>query len=178
MNNPPRILIIDDEEMALMNLEHILKKQGYEIITADTGPKGLNLLKSGNFDVVLTDLKMEKVDGMRILEQCRQLHPYSEVIMITGYATVDSAIEAMKKGAYHYVSKPYRIDAVRKIVEEALEKIRLREENVQLKQDLKRFQEAGQVKIVTKDRRVTEDPRNGPTDCPDGLQRSHHRGIR
>jgi len=169
MNNPPRLLIIDDEEMALMNLAHILKKQGYEIVTADTGPKGLNLLRNSHFDVVLTDLKMEKVDGMRILEECRQNHPHCEVIMITGYATVDSAIEAMKKGAYHYVSKPYRIDAVRRIVAEALEKIRLREENLQLKQDLKRFQEAGQVKIITKDpalMRILETAKQiAPTDC-------------
>ena len=169
MNNPPRLLIIDDEEMALMNLEHVLKKQGYEIAIADTGPKGLNLLRSGRFDVVLTDLKMEKVDGMRILEECRENHPHCEVIMITGYATVDSAIEAMKKGAYHYVSKPYRIDAVRKIVAEALEKIRLQEENLQLKQDLKRFQEAGQVKIITKDPallRILETAKQiAPTDC-------------
>jgi|GEM_PF-4303794 len=108
MNNPRRLLIIDDEEMALMNLEHILKKQGYEIATATTGPKGLELVRNRPFDVVLTDLRMEKVDGMQILEESRRLHPYCEVIMITGYATVDSAIEAMKKGAYHYVAKPYR----------------------------------------------------------------------
>lgn len=151
MNNPPRLLLIDDEEMALMNLEDILKKQGYDIVTADTGPKGLDLARSGGFDVVLTDLRMEKVDGMKILEESRKLNPSCEVIMITGYATVDSAIEAMKKGAYHYVSKPYRIDAVRKVVSEALEKIRLRQENIQLKEDLKKFKDAGIVRIITKD---------------------------
>jgi two-component system response regulator HydG len=151
MSDPPRLLIIDDEEMALINLEHILKKQGYEIVTADTGPKGLDLAKGGGFDIVLTDLRMEKVDGMRILEESRQANPACEVIMITGYATVDSAIEAMKKGAYHYISKPYRIDAVRKVVTEAIEKIRLTQENIQLKEDLKKFKDAGTVKIITKD---------------------------
>ena len=151
MSDPPRLLIIDDEEMALLNLEHILKKQGYDIVTADTGPKGLDLAKSGGFDVVLTDLRMEKVDGMRILEESRRFNPSCEVIMITGYATVDSAIEAMKKGAYHYISKPYRIDAVRKVVSEAIEKIRLTQENIQLKEDLKKFRDAGNVKIITKD---------------------------
>ncbi len=151
MSNPPRLLIIDDEEMALINLEHILKKQGYDIVTADTGPKGFDLAKSGGFDVVLTDLRMEKVDGMRILEESRRSNPACEVIMITGYATVDSAIEAMKKGAYHYISKPYRIDAVRKVVSEAIEKIRLTQENIQLKEDLRKFKDAGSVKIITKD---------------------------
>jgi two-component system response regulator HydG len=151
MSTLPRLLIIDDEEMALMNLEHILKKQGYDIVTAETGPKGLELAKSGRFDVVLTDLRMEKVDGMKILEESRRFNPSCEVIMITGYATVDSAIEAMKKGAYHYISKPYRIDAVRKVVSEAIEKIRLTQENIQLKEDLKKFKDAGNVKIITKD---------------------------
>lgn len=169
MNDPPRLLIIDDEEMALINLEHILKKQGYEIVTADSGTKGLNRLKSNHFEIVLTDLKMEKVDGMQVLDECRRNHPRTEVIMITGYATVDTAIEAMKKGAYHYVSKPYRIDAVRKIVAEAVEKIRLREENLQLKEDLKKFRDAGQVKIITKDpamMRILETARQiAPTDC-------------
>lgn len=169
MHNPPRILIIDDEELALSNLEHILKKQGYEIVTADSGPKGLNAVRTDTFDVVLTDLKMEKVDGMQILDECRKKHPHVEVIMITGYATVDSAIDAMKKGAYHYVSKPYRIDSARKIVAEAIEKIRLREENLHLKQELKKLQEIGQVRIITKDPamlKILETARQvAPTDC-------------
>jgi DNA-binding NtrC family response regulator len=169
MNPTPKLLIIDDEEIALMNLQHVLKKNGYEIVTADTGPKGLALLKTQHFDVVLTDLKMERVDGMRILEECRRNHPSSEVIMITGYATVDSAIEAMKQGAYHYIAKPYRIEAVRKVVAEALEKIRLRDENVQLKEDLKRLRQVGQIKIITKDPnmlKILETTRQiAPTDC-------------
>jgi DNA-binding NtrC family response regulator len=151
MNTPPRLLIIDDEEMALTNLAHILKKQGYEITTAESGPRGLELVRDDVFDVVLTDLRMEKVDGMQILEEARRLHPNAEVVMITGYATVDSAIEAMKKGAYHYIAKPYRIEEVRKVVAEALEKVRLREENVQLKEDLKRIREVEGTKIITKD---------------------------
>jgi DNA-binding NtrC family response regulator len=155
MNNMRRILIIDDEEMALINLEHILKKEGYDIVTADTGPKGLELVGTGQFDVVLTDLRMEKADGMTILEESRRVNPSCEVIMITGYATVDSAIEAMKKGAYHYISKPYRIDAVRKVVAEAVEKIQLREENIKLKEDLKKFKEADTIRIITKDPAMT-----------------------
>jgi DNA-binding NtrC family response regulator len=151
MNNPPRLLVIDDEEMALANLEHILKKQGYDIVTSNTGPKGLELVRSGRFDIVITDLRMEKVDGMKILEESRRLNSSCEVIMITGYATVDSAIEAMKKGAYHYIAKPYRIEEVRRTVAEAFEKIRLKKENLQLREDLKRFKEAGELKIITKD---------------------------
>ncbi len=151
MNTPPKILIIDDEEMALMNLEHILKKQGYHIVAANSGPKGLELAKQGGFDIVITDLRMSKVNGMAILETSRSVHPDVEVIMITGYATVDSAIEAMKKGAYHYISKPYRIDEVRKVVGEAVEKARLLGENRNLKADLQRLKQIGGTRIITKD---------------------------
>lgn len=169
MNNPPRVLVVDDEPIAVRNLEHVLKKEGYEVVTADSGSKGLSLLRKDRFDLVLTDLKMEKVDGMRILEECREIHPLTEVIMITGYATVDSAIEALKKGAYHYISKPYRIDAVRKIVAAALEKIRLTEENLQLRDELKKFKEFGRVQIISKDPaviRILETARQiAPTDC-------------
>lgn len=154
MNKPPKLLLIDDEEMALANLEHILKKQEYEITTAQTGPKGLEHIGNQTFDVVITDLRMEKVDGMQILEEARARNPSVEVIMITGYATVDSAIEAMKKGAYHYISKPFRIDAVRKIVAEAVEKVRLREENLKLRKDLKRLSAPSSSNIITNDREM------------------------
>ncbi len=152
MRNRARILIIDDEDVALRNLERILSKQDYDLFTANTGPKGLKMIKEATFDVVLTDLKMEKVDGQKILEECRSLHPETEVIMITGYATVDSAIAAIKKGAYHYISKPYRIDEVRNTVEEAVEKVQLKTENLILRENLKRIQESGTVQIITQDR--------------------------
>ena len=156
MTTPRRVLIIDDEEIARSNLEHILAKQGYSIATAESGRDGLNLLENERFDVVLTDLRMEGVDGMKVLEESRRVNPSCEVIMITGYATVDTAIEAMRRGAYHYISKPYRIEEVRKTVAEALEKIRLREENVQLKEDLKRLRTAGTTQIITKDPAMTK----------------------
>ncbi len=136
MINRPRILIIDDEDVALRNLERTFRNQDYEIFTASTGPGGLKMIQENRFDVVLTDLRMETVDGQKILEECRLLHPETEVIMITGYATVDSAIETMKKGAYHYIAKPFHIDEVRKTVAEAIEKVRLKFENLKLQEDL------------------------------------------
>lgn len=156
MTAPRRILIVDDEEIARTNLEHILGKQGYSVVTAESGQKGVDLLEKERFDVVLTDLRMERVDGMKVLEESRRVNPSCEVIMITGYATVDTAIEAMRRGAYHYISKPYRIEEVRKTVAEAVEKIRLREENVQLKEDLKKLQTAGTTQIITKDPAMTK----------------------
>jgi len=135
------ILVVEDEDIARRNLEYILKKEGYEVVSVDSGVKALDLLESRTFDLVITDLKMEKVDGMKVLEKSKELQPYTEVIMITGYATVDSAVEAMKEGAYHYIAKPYKLDEVRRITREALIKRRLRLENLELRSSLKRYQE-------------------------------------
>jgi DNA-binding NtrC family response regulator len=134
------ILVVEDEDIARRNLEHILKKEGSEVIATNSGAKALDLLRHRDFDLVLTDLKMEKVDGMQVLEKSRELQPYTEVIMITGYATVDSAVAAMKEGAYHYIAKPYKIDEIRQIVGQALMKRRLQLENLELKESLKKAQ--------------------------------------
>ncbi len=133
-----KILIVEDEDMARKNLEHILKKEGYDVVSVDNGKKALEHLGTTNFDLVLTDLKMEKVDGMEVLEKSRSLQPYTEVVMITGYATVDSAVTAMKKGAYYYIAKPYKIEEVRKVAREALLKRSLQMENLELKALLKK----------------------------------------
>lgn len=142
-----KILIVDDEEIALHNLKHVLKKEGYEVTTSQSGARALQLLEANCFDLVLTDLKMEKIDGMQILKRSRELYPDMEVVMITGFATVDSAIEAMKAGAYHYISKPYKLDEVRKVVREALEKTGLKRENIRLRESLKAYQ--GEARLVT-----------------------------
>ncbi|MDH4317416.1 MAG: response regulator, partial [Desulfobulbaceae bacterium] len=134
-----RILIIDDEAIALQNLIHVLGKEGYEVVGSQNSTDALEQLKTTSYDLVLTDLKMEKVDGMEILKCTKEHSPDTEVIMITGYATVSSAIEAMKLGAYHYIAKPFKLDEVRKVVREALEKVNLKRENSQLKVQLSAF---------------------------------------
>lgn len=131
-----RILVVEDEDIARKNLEHILKKEGYSVVSANHGAQAIELIGTKTFDLVITDLKMEKVDGMRVLAASRQCQPLTEVIVITGYATVDSAVMAMKHGAYHYIAKPYKIDEVRKVVREALFKRRLQMENLELKKSL------------------------------------------
>ncbi len=132
----PLILVVEDETIARRNLVHILEKEGHAVIAAEGGVEALDLIKSHTFDLVITDLKMDRVDGMAVLIQSRERSPLTEVIMITGYATVDSAVRAMKAGAYHYIAKPFKIDAVRKIAQEALLKRRLQLENMQLKETL------------------------------------------
>ena len=118
-----RLLIVEDEKVALRNLEHVMEKEGYTVTATTSGPNALKLLDGQEFDVVLTDLKMEKVDGLEVLGRCKELYPDTEVIMITAYATIPSAVETMKKGAYDYIAKPFKLDEVRKVVEEAALKV-------------------------------------------------------
>ena len=132
------ILIVEDEDVARKNLEHILKKEGYGVVSVNSGAKALDAMKKEEFDLILTDLKMEGVDGMEVLRRSRELQPHTEVVMITGYATVNSAVQAMQEGAYHYIAKPYKIDEVRKIVKEALLKRNLLLENLELKEALEK----------------------------------------
>jgi len=131
------ILIVEDEAIARKNLDHILKKEGYQTIAVDSGVRAIELMQTTTVDLVVTDLKMEKIDGMAVLEKTRELLPDTEVILITGYATVNSAVRALKMGAYHYIAKPYKIDEVRKIVAEALLKRQLLIENRELKTSLR-----------------------------------------
>ena len=152
MIDRPEILVVDDETIALNNLTHVLKKEDYDVTAVQSGAEALAALSQKEFDLVITDLKMEKVDGLRILERTKELYSNTEVIMITGYATVDSAIHAMKAGAYHYVAKPYKLDVVRKVVREALEKRSLKKENVRLKEHLKAVR--GDSEIVTNNSRM------------------------
>ncbi|MFH1113670.1 MAG: sigma-54 dependent transcriptional regulator [Pseudomonadota bacterium] len=149
MSEVSKILAVDDEEEALDDLEHVLRKEKYDVVTAHTGPEALGLIRTTDFDVILTDLRMAKADGMTILREAKEKNAVTEVIVITAFASVDTAIEAMRRGAYHYLSKPYRVGEVRKVVAEAAEKVRLKKEISELKKDLESLQEGTQVKMVT-----------------------------
>jgi len=167
MQQNAKILIVDDEKIALKNLEHVMKKEGYTVVATQSGQNALKLLEEQSFEVVLTDLRMEKVDGMQILKRCHELYPDTEVIMITGFATLETAVETMKQGAFYYISKPFKLDEVRKVVKEAIEKVRLKNENRQLREQIENYQ--GKVKIVTQDaklEKLLDTARQiAPTDC-------------
>jgi ATP-dependent Lon protease len=122
MTKKARILIVDDEEIARKNLSHVLIKEEYDVVAVSNGESALEELDAAEFDVVLTDLRMGKIDGMDLLERIRTRNPDTRVIMVTGYATVPSAIEAMQKGAFNYIAKPFKLDEVRHTVRHALEK--------------------------------------------------------
>lgn len=133
---PSRILVAEDETIARENLALILGKEGYEVVTAENGAQALLELARAEFDLVLTDLNMPDTGGMEILEHCLHTHPDIEVMVLTGYATVDTAVEAMKKGAFFYLSKPYKIDELRLLVRKALDQRHLRQEVAELREQL------------------------------------------
>ena len=161
------LLIVDDEEIALRNLQHVMEKEGYQVTATQSGATAVSLLESQRFDVVLTDLRMEGVDGMDVLKKSRELQPAAEVIFITGYATAESAVQALKHGAFYYIAKPFRLDEVRKVVAEALEKVRLRRENDELRREVEHYRDG--EGIVTQDvemQRLLDMARQiAPTDC-------------
>lgn len=132
-----RILIADDEQIARENLEHILRKEGYETVTVHNGAAAISEIEKGEFDLVLTDIRMQPVDGIQVLERAQQLRPGIEVIVITGFATVSSAVEAMQKGAYYYIAKPYKLEEVKVLVRRALDKRALRREVNELRRKVR-----------------------------------------
>ncbi len=162
-----KLMIVDDEELTLETLEYAMKKEGYDVSCANNGSVAIKMLEKQEFDVVLTDLRMKKVDGIEVLTKCRELYPDSEVIMITAFASLPSAIETMKKGAYYYIAKPFKLAEVRKVVKEAVEKVRLKKENASLREQIESYK--GKVKIISKDSKIQAlldmAKQIGPTDC-------------
>ena len=163
----PRLLVVDDEAAALKNLSHLFQKEGYAVTACQSGQEAIQALRDREFDLVLTDLRMKDVDGLAVLRQARTSQPDGEVIVITGHATLDSAVAAMKEGAFHYIAKPYRLDEVRQLVRSALEVVALKRENRDLRRRLEGYQ--GPVNLITEDlemQRLLETARQvAPTDC-------------
>jgi len=116
-----KILIADDDPTILSLLNKILLTKGYEVKLAEHGGVAEKLLKSESFDLLISDIKMEPVDGMQLLKSTRQLRPHVGVIMLTAYATVTTAVEAMKEGAFDYIPKPFKIDELLATVKRALD---------------------------------------------------------
>jgi len=145
----PNVLLIDDEAIALSNLTHVFEREGYSVTACKDGESGLTAMQSIEFDLVLTDLRMPGIGGMGVLRYMREHHPDVPVIMITGHATLDSAVDAMKAGAYHYIAKPFRLDEAREVVRSALELRTIKRENQELKQQVEHL--SSHASIVTQD---------------------------
>lgn len=137
-----RILVIDDEKVIRDGVERALVTEGYEVTKAADGSAGVEMLQSGTFDIVLTDLMMPGMDGFAVLDWIRENQPKVQVIVITGFATVTKAVSAMKQGAFDFVGKPFTPDYIRVVVNRAVDRLKLQAETARLRAEKKRGLEA------------------------------------
>ncbi|MBI5642868.1 MAG: sigma-54-dependent Fis family transcriptional regulator [Deltaproteobacteria bacterium] len=132
------ILLVEDEEYIRENLSEILEMNGYKVYTAATGEAGLDAAKKISFDVVLTDLKLPGINGIEVIRSVKSLSPTTACLILTGYATVETAVEAMRVGAFTYLKKPFSKDELLVTIEKAYEVRALKEENSKLKSEIKK----------------------------------------
>ncbi len=137
-----KILVVDDEKDICMALNIILTKEGYEVKEAYNGEQALDRIKQENFDIIMTDIKMEKMDGFEVLKQAQQISPETSVVMMTAFASVVSAVEAMRAGAVDYITKPFINDEIRMTIKNILQSRQLQMENQILRQELSQRQTA------------------------------------
>ncbi len=159
-----RLAIIDDEEIVCKRLKTLFQKKSLEIETFTRGKKALQRMAEKPFHLVLTDIRLPDIDGMDILAKIKAEFPLTEVIIFTGYATLDHAVEAVKKGAFYYLAKPFTPQQVQAIVERAEDHLRLSLENQRLRQEIKN-QTSGRGHSWNQLQNQ-------------GLARSHHQGRR
>ncbi len=137
--NPPRILIVDDEPNIRFIWEHTLSHEGYILDSAADGAEALQKITQGNYDLLLLDLRMEPIDGLQVLREVRERDPDIVVIILTGYSSVESAVEALRLGAFDYLFKPAKPEAIRRRVGEGL---------LQRRQSLRRRHLLAQIEIL------------------------------
>ncbi len=131
-----RVLIVDDEKSMRDLLTITLEKAGYEVTAAEGGEAAIEAVRKETFDAIITDLRMPRVDGLQVLRAAKDLSPETAVIVVTAVASTETAVEAMKLGAYDYVTKPFKLDEVDLIIKNGLERKRLRDENSYLRKQL------------------------------------------
>ncbi len=127
------VLIVDDERSMREFLEIFMTKKGHEVTVAENGKVAIETLKEEEFDLIFTDLRMPEVDGITVLKEAKTLWPDTQVIVLTAYSSTETAIEAMKLGAYDYISKPFKVGEAGVVVDKALEKRELVLDNRRLK---------------------------------------------
>jgi putative two-component system response regulator len=137
MERQSKVLIVDDDQFALQSMVRALEGESYEVVTAASGLEAIDLLRQDSFDLVLTDLKMPGVDGLVVLRKVREIAPQAVVLILTGYASLESAIEALRQGAYDYLVKPCSDDELKLKIAEGLEKVRLAKECQRAEEELR-----------------------------------------
>ncbi|MCJ7593746.1 MAG: sigma-54 dependent transcriptional regulator [Desulfobacterales bacterium] len=148
------ILIVDDEKNYLVVLEALLAPEGYEIVTADNARAALRVIEESDLDLVITDMKMPGMNGMELLEESKKIKPELPVIMMTAFGTIEMAVEAMKKQAYHYITKPFQNEELKLTIKKGLENYRLIKENRRLSEALSDRYKYGN--IIGKSKRMLE----------------------
>lgn len=123
MENNLKILILDDEPIVCKRLQPALEKLGYEVETHTDSVEALRRVQEQKYDIIITDLKMKEIDGMRFLEEAKNLHPDTEVIVITGFATMETAKQSFKKGVFDFIAKPFKLGEIQEVVNRAAAKI-------------------------------------------------------
>lgn len=149
-----RILLVDDEKNLLEFLNIMLTQEGYNVTVACGGKEAIDVLHKNEFDVVITDIKMPRVNGLEVLKFVKENSPDTMVIMITAFASHETAVEAMKSGAYDYITKPFNNDQIKLVIKKAVEKRLLVRENLYLKRKLEK--EAGSRNIIGKSDKIKE----------------------
>ncbi len=149
-----RILIVDDEKSQRDMLAGFLEKEGYSIATAESGFEAIELCENKYFEVALIDLKMPGMDGIELLQKLKEMNPEIQAIMITAHGSIETAVEAMKLGAYHYVNKPINLDELKLNIKKALENYHLLAENKYLKEELE--EKYKDVQIIGESKAIKE----------------------
>lgn len=134
---PAKILVIDDEESMRNFMEIMLLKEGYLVETASSGKSGISRIKDENYDLVITDLNMPEMSGIEVLKEIKSFKEDLDLIVVTAFASVDSAIEAMKQGAVDYITKPFKVDEIKLVIDKSIQRKRLLDENSYLKKQLR-----------------------------------------
>ena len=154
MKEKTKILVVDDEESHRIMLRAVLKDEGYEVAEAADGSEAVRAVEEEPFDLILMDVRMKTMDGIEALQEIRKISPLIPVLIMTAYASVKTAVEALKAGAFEYLTKPLDIEELKILIEKALELYHLREENLTLKERLgARFDFS---KIIGKSRKMKE----------------------
>ena len=119
-----RIMVLDDEPIVCKRLKPALEKLGYEVDTFTQSPEAMLQIQQTSYDIIITDLKMKEIDGMQFLSEAKKRHPQTEVIVITGFATMETAKQSFQKGVFDFIAKPFKLTEIQEVVNRAAAKIR------------------------------------------------------